>query len=113
MKTIEIKGWIFLQKYSWESAYSFQFSHLALDKHTGEGEVCVRVQEHTISVDVPDKIDTVSPQVKALEQKKEKPHVQRCAAGTQHGNRSFARTATQRPPGSRFRRGRHEQIRRP
>ncbi|MFX3574157.1 hypothetical protein [Ralstonia mannitolilytica] len=72
MKTIEIKGWIFLQKYSWESAYSFQFSHLALDKHTGEGEVCVRVQEHTISVDVPDKIDTVSPQVKALEQEKEK-----------------------------------------
>ncbi|PLT18707.1 hypothetical protein [Ralstonia mannitolilytica] len=72
MKTIEIKGWIFLQKYSWESAYSFQFSHLALDKHTGEGEVCIRVQEHTISVDVPDKIDTVSPQVKALEQKKEK-----------------------------------------
>ncbi len=71
MKTIEIKGWIFYEKASYENNFTFRFSAVEADKYCRDGDVAIRVCEHTIVAKVPEGFDPTAQHIGQLERAKE------------------------------------------
>ncbi|MBK5571790.1 hypothetical protein [Ensifer sp. SSB1] len=69
---IEIKGWIFFEKSSYENEFSYRFSAIEADKYVREGDVCIRVCEHTIHAEVPEGFDPTAEHIRQLNSAKEK-----------------------------------------
>lgn len=71
MKTIEIKGWIFMEKASYERDFSYRFSAVEADKYVRDGDVAIRVCEHTIRAEVPEGFDPTAVHISQLERTKQ------------------------------------------
>ena len=77
MKTIEIKGWIFVEpKETWEgSGLKYSFSPNDYEKWAKEGDASfskyTKVAEHTIVAEVRDDVDPTAAMIRSLEAEKE------------------------------------------
>lgn len=71
MTTVEIKGWIFYEKSRYQTEFSYAFAPYESDKFCRAGDVCIRVCEHTIRVEVPEGFDPTAEHVAQLERSKE------------------------------------------
>lgn len=68
---VEIKGWLFYERASYDNEFSYRFSAIEADKYVRDGDVCIRVCEHTIHAEVPEGFDPTAEHISQLERTKE------------------------------------------
>lgn len=61
------EGCLYLRKYSWEDTWTVDFGPEGMDEPSDPcAATYVKVRAHTLTIDVPDNIDLVTPQVDAI-----------------------------------------------